>query len=38
MLKGRFEVIQQAGHFLPEDAPEALAQLIAAFATSKVVA
>jgi 2-hydroxymuconate-semialdehyde hydrolase len=38
MLNGRFEVIQQAGHFLPEDAPEALAHLIAAFATSKVVA
>jgi len=34
MPNGRFEVIEQAGHFLPEDAPEALARLIAAFATS----
>jgi pimeloyl-ACP methyl ester carboxylesterase len=34
MPNGRFEVVAQAGHFLPEDAPEALGRLIAAFATS----
>ena len=34
MLRGRFEVIEQAGHFLPEDSPEALARLIATFVTS----
>jgi 2-hydroxymuconate-semialdehyde hydrolase len=34
MPNGRFEVIKQAGHFLPEDAPEALGNLIAAFATA----
>lgn len=35
MPNGRFEVVAQAGHFLPEDAPEALGRLIAAFATSE---
>jgi pimeloyl-ACP methyl ester carboxylesterase len=34
MTNSRFEVIEQAGHFSPEDAPEPLARLIAAFATS----
>ena len=34
MPNGQFEVIQQAGHFLPEDAPETLARHIALFATS----
>ena len=34
MPNGQFEVIQQAGHFLPEDAPGPLSRLIAAFATS----
>jgi 2-hydroxymuconate-semialdehyde hydrolase len=34
MSHGRFEVIEQAGHFLPEDAPERLAALIASFVAS----
>jgi 2-hydroxymuconate-semialdehyde hydrolase len=34
MPNGRFVVIQQAGHFLPEDAPDEIARLIAAFAAS----
>ncbi len=32
--RGRFDVMEQAGHFLPEDAPGALARQIAAFSTS----
>ena len=34
MPNGRFVVIKQAGHFLPEDAPDEIARLIAAFALS----
>lgn len=33
VANGQFEVIEQAGHFLPEDAPEALAELITKFTT-----
>ena len=33
MANGRFEVLERAGHFLPEDDPDALARLIAAFAS-----
>jgi 2-hydroxymuconate-semialdehyde hydrolase len=34
MANGRFEVIEHAGHFLPEDVPDALTHLIVAFASS----
>jgi pimeloyl-ACP methyl ester carboxylesterase len=33
MENGRFEVLERAAHFLPEDDPDALARLIAAFAS-----
>src|SRR3546814_21121128 len=33
VANGQFEVIEQAGHFLPEDSPEALAELITKFTT-----
>lgn len=34
MLHGRFEVVEGAGYFLPEDAPGRLAGFIASFVTS----
>jgi pimeloyl-ACP methyl ester carboxylesterase len=35
MPHARFEVVEHAGHFLPEDHPEALAAYIADFAKSR---
>jgi hypothetical protein len=34
MPRARFEKVERAGHFLPEDEPEALARLIAGFVKS----
>jgi 2-hydroxymuconate-semialdehyde hydrolase len=36
MPNARLEVVERAGHFLPEDAPETLAQMIATFAKADV--
>src|SRR3546814_13343152 len=35
VANGQFEVLEQAGHFLPEDAPEALAELITKFGSEE---